>query len=205
MKRILLVVILTSIVLFAFSALAQDKVVVIPMGSSSGDSWMRVYDDNGLFIGFSTLPSFPVLPPVWYPIVSTKNYFSILYMSIPDKMFYWPISTTYHLTSDCTGPKYYPTASLLDKFGNGYVMDLITSASYDANAYYIQNSTTPVIVPAGDTYYTQSYSSPCTGTTSTGDLYFYELNPNDTNVTGYQGSNLYQVPLKLQLNVPAAP
>ena len=76
MKRILLVVILTSIVLFAFSALAQDKVVVIPMGSSSGDSWMRVYDDNGLFIGFSVLPSYPVIPPVWYPIVSTKNYFS---------------------------------------------------------------------------------------------------------------------------------
>lgn len=203
MKKIILVLMLASIVLYAFSAIAADKVVVIPMGSGSGDSWVRLYDDNDVFIGFSSIPSMPPIPPMFYFVINKMNYSSMLMKSTQGKVLYQPTSQVYFPTSDCTGKQYYLAPVVPDKFGEGFVVDVITSASYDASAYYYKHSMTPVTIPAGITYYYETYSTACTATVNPSyDVLLYELIPNDINITGFPESNLYKLPLKVQFNIP---
>lgn len=202
MKRVFLILILICAALFTDSAIAADKVVVVPLGGGSHDSWLRVYDDNGVFLGFTNIPSY-IMP---YPsLITSKKFTTTLIRISNDRFFFFPSSNTYHTTPDCSGKKYFNFPYIYEKIGSGMVVDVITSPAPDSSAYYIQYNKQPVIIPAGNTYYGMSYDTPCTATTSTSDTYLYEMTPNDSNITGLKESYLYKLPLDYQFTLPASP
>lgn len=202
MKRVFLLLILICTALFTDSAFAADKVVVVPLGGGSHDSWLRVYDDNGVFLGFANIPSY--LWP-YTTLITSKKFAATLIKISNDRFLFSPQSGTYHTTPDCSGKKYFNLSFMFDKIGSGMVVDVITSPAYDSNAYYIQYNQQPVIIPAGNTYYWMDYDSPCAATTDTVDTYLYEMTPNDSNITGLKESHLYKLPLDYQFTLPAAP
>lgn len=202
MKRVFLILILICTALFTDSAIAADKVVVVPLGGGSRDSWLRVYDDNGVFLGFGNIPLF-IMP--YNTLITSKKYTVTLVKISNDRLLFFPASPTYHTTSDCSGMKYFNLPYQYDKIGLGMVFDVITSPTYDTSAYYIQYNTPPLIIPAGDTYYMMDINTPCTAITSTNDTYLYEMTLNDSNITGLKESHQYKMPLDYQFTLPATP
>lgn len=204
MKRVFLMLILICTALFTDSAIAADKVVVVPLGGDSHDSWLRVYDDNGVFLGFTNnIPSY-----IWpYTTLISSKKFTVTFIKISnDRFLFFPSSSTFHTTPDCSGKKYFNLPYISDRIGLGMVVDVITSAAYDSSAYYIQYNKPPVIIPAGNTYYGMDYDSPCAAMTpSTVDTYLYEMTLNDSNITGLKESYQYKLPLDYQFTLPAAP
>ena len=195
---------LMIVLLLSTSAIAQNKVVVIPLNSTTYiDNWVRVFDDNNAFVGFSTVPY--TTGPGSKPLISAKNFYSSLMFIPPDNFRFFLISTTYSFDPTCTGKRYHATPYLLDEIGEGQVFDLVTSATLDASAYYTLYSTPFVEVASGESIYVQNYTTPCTSTTAPSDLYFYELLPNDVVITGFKESKLYETPFSYQYTLPKTP
>lgn len=203
MKRPFIALVMSAAFLFAMSALAANKVVVVPL-MSSGDPWIRVYDDNDQFVGFAhSLPNF--LWP-YTTLISSNNYSAITIPVPPDGNVFYPMNQKVYLTPGCSGSSYINQLPfVLHKIGLGVVFDISVSSS-DYSTWYFQYGTSPVTVLPGNTYYTKSWDTSCTpvlnGST---ELNLLETHPNDYNITGFRESSFYKGPFNYQYNLPKSP
>jgi hypothetical protein len=191
---------------FSVSAVAADKVVVIPLSSNSGNAWVTVYDNNDEFIGFSH--TFHTNPPSNLDfVVSGKNYAANFNKSIANNVQILSFQSIgpHYLTPGCTGQKYTRQIFQIDIVGDGNVYDIITSAAYDRSAYYSKNSLPPVVIPGGNTVYYSNYNTPCQASSVPYESYLYALYPNDPAVTGFKESSEYTLPLKIHYDLPPIP
>lgn len=189
-----------SIVLLSFtSALAADKVVVIPL-MRSGDPWIRVYDSNDQFVGYTH--SFPnIMVPSFDTLISNKNY-SAFTIPTPYGYDFLSVSQQIYLTPGCSGSSYISSLSFLPTIGLGMVFDLEVSDS-DSSTWYLQYGTSATI-PSYGTYYTKSWDTPCSTPATNGatEIPLFETHPNDSSITGFRDSSFYQGPFNYQYNLP---
>ncbi len=202
MKKILKGFCIATVVLFAVSASAQDKVVVVPLGSGakaspSGDSWIRIYDNNDVFIGYSF---------DGHSVINAKKYFtSISYDSSSKTCSYQYVNMTsaYFYSADCSGSLYGSTDyQALPFYGPGRV------ATYRNTTHvYIPLNATPVSIPTGATISTWLPWSPetCEMTVLTEPKELIQFLPNDPTVTGFPNPNTIAMPLKAVYTLPTTP
>jgi hypothetical protein len=203
MQKVRTFSLVTVLLLVSTLATAAEKLVVVPL-SSPNDSWIRVYDQNDVFVGFSS--SFPMGGMPYTYVVSSNNFTSFLVQTVNDRLIFYDATTIIYLNSSCSGEKYIPQIPLLPEIGNGMMVDVITSASNATTSYYIRHDMPPVTIGPGVTYYKKSYSTPCTPTVNgASDIYVTEIIPNDPAVTGFEESATYVVPLQYQYRLPSRP
>lgn len=192
---------LAIVLLLSTSLIAADKVVVVPL-MRSGDPWIRIYDDNDQFVGFTHS-----LPSVVFPYITaiSSNNYSTTTIPIPDGIIFFPVTQKVYFNPGCSGNSYINPLSFLHKLGVGVVFDIPVSAS-NYSTWYFQYGTSPVTVLPGETYYTKSWNSPCNPVTNgSTELYFLETHPNEYSITGFRESSFYKYPLNYQYNLPKSP
>jgi len=203
MKKFLLGLCVTTILLFAVSASAQNKVIVVPLGgssnsaSSSGDSWIRIYDNNSVFIGFSLDRYF---------IISANKYFtSINYNTSEGVYHYEPLGVfnCYYLSADCSGNPYGSTESYPSTLPLRGAGQVATTYSPSYAHFYIPLNATPVTIPVGTTISAYDFSGACGSSILTESKDLFEFLPNDPNVTGFP--NTIAVPLNAVYTLPTSP
>lgn len=206
MKKALSVLTMTAVVFLAISVFAQNKVVVIPLGSNSassasGDSWIRVYDTADTFIGY-VLYQQSTNPPIG--IINDKNYFTGLRPNGGAASGFGTSSTAIYTDSNCSGNPYIDIEESGSNFLFGGARPGTVSRPFSEDTvYYIPLNAAVVDLGAG-TYYDKS-NGPCQSLEPPKDNPWkaYTLLPNDPVVTGFQDS--YTGPLKAVYTLPASP
>ena len=184
MKKALSLSILLTVLLFTASAKTHEKVVVVPLGNSQnpsviGDPWIRIYDNNDVFVGFSYGGNI---------VVSSKNYFTKL--SIISGDVYQPIPYFYFTSPTCTDNPYMKPFYDVFSYGPGMVT---------ANGYSIPRNATLITIPAGN-----YYDNGCNLTPLASPIEVYQTLPNNPTITGIQ-SRVIPGPLKAIYTSPSPP
>lgn len=188
MKKIVSILLSVILLLITVAVFAHEKVVVIPLTKSQGDSRIRlVYDNNDVFVGFSAGDNI---------VVSSTNYFTKLTSGIitGDNNVYLFNPPLYFTSSNCSGNPYIKTFT--ENTGQVIVgPGLVTNFSY-----YIPRNTTPTTFPPGNYY----LGVACTLTTFTSTTEMYQTQVNDPSITGFQ-NGIIPGPLKEVYTMPSSP
>ncbi len=199
-KRIGLCV--ATALLSALSASAQDKVVVIPLGSSTPASaseafQIKIYDGNNVFIGYQLDRYFTVNAKKYFTSINSSN-------GIPH---YEPLVShcLHYRSSDCTGNPYGSTDFYDAKMplrGAGQVAT--DTFSHSQEHFYIPLNATPETIAAGQTISFRDWTGSCSGGfVLTESKEVFQLLPNDPSVTGFP--NTLVTPYKTVITLPASP
>ena len=187
---------LVVVLLVCTSAVAADKVVVIPMGGSSpaepstpASPLLPVYDGNDSFVGYYLESSKNDIL-----VVSTKGYFTALQTAgSQHSMVFAEIYTT----ADCSDTPTVFWSAFADnyKLFTGWEGGHVGRNPLDDTPSYIPlNASLVVVDPA---YVKQG------GCTLIGASVGYNILPNDSAVTGFENTILW--PFKVSFDVPQAP
>ena len=178
---------------------AHDKVVVIPLSgvsnsTSSGDSWIRVYDKNNAFLGF--------LIDKYFFISENKYFTTVNYDSQKQVYHYQRLSSNsyFYLSSDCSGSLYKEISyngSITPFDGPGEV-GTIVRAPYDH--FYIPVGATPITIPVATETSTYGFTDTCTSSVLPAPVDAFQFFLNDPLVTGFP--NTIEAPLKAVYTLP---
>lgn len=201
MKKSVLFSVVGLSLIASSTSFAQNKVVVIPMGSSSSNSsWIKLYDKNNTFMGYTDFGS--INSSVF--VINDKKYcthFSLGGTEIsPNIENGIPGIYSYaYLTPDCSGNPY----SIMGTSTQSYYTSFCDGVVGNANDYlftnipvaYVNYKETPL--PPSTTYYASGIMGGCES--YSGD-YLYPIRTNNPSVTGF--NNSYPTPIRAEYTLP---
>lgn len=185
----------------AVTAIAADKVVVLPLLNSSANTasaepWIKVFDADDTFVGYFVDGDVTGSYATFYAI-SSKGYLANFQTAENYSGYDWlpSVEELVYLTVNCTGPLFMRAEQFGLFRGGRPGSAFLSSGPLD---FYIPLDATPIIKME---YYS---GSPCTATTPPGGANaYYLMIPNDPEITGFQNS--YSVPFKAVFNLPTTP
>jgi len=204
MRKSVIMPVIATVFLTSSSVFAQNKIVVIPMASSSSESGgiggVKIYDNNNTFVGYTNFD----INSDMLSIINNNRVCTLIdkngMLSLLYEVNFYSIDDIY-LTSDCTGNNYslLTDENLYTIFCNG-IVEKIYYISANYSKYIYVDFSDSYTITSGSLYSRIDYNGLCNQHTADTSLTVYKTIVNNPAISGF--NNSYTPPLRAEYSLP---